>query len=191
MLWVFLIFAFQVCNYSQDATPIPNLQGIWWSELRTLVLGSSPDTIIFPSQSCQSVALRPEFEEQHFCARGFQASSFLDLRVWLSCRHIAASGAGLAAFSGKSQRVNILDILGHVFFSTPTFSPKAAVDSMQIDKPGCEPKNCMDGHWNVNFRHFASVCGCLVYVWIYVHTMCVYMQVEARSQGQLSSPVTL
>lgn len=101
---------------------------------------------------------------------GFCASSFLDLRVWLSCgRHIAASGACLAAFPGKSQRVNILDILGHVFFSTPTFSPKAAVDSMQIDKPGCEPKNCTDGYWNVNFRHFVCVCVCLVHVWVYVH----------------------
>lgn len=59
---------------------------------------------------------------------------------------MASSGAGLAAFSGKSQRVNILDILGHVFFSTLTFSPKAAVDHMQIDKPGREPKNCIDGH---------------------------------------------
>jgi hypothetical protein len=97
---------------------------------------------------------------------------------------MAASGAGLAGFSRKSQRVNILGILGHVFFSTLTFSPRAAVDSMQIDKPGCEPKNCIDGHRNVYFRHFECRCLCLV-------SVCVYTQVEVRGQGQLSFPVAL
>ena len=85
---------------------------------------------------------------------------------------MAASGAGLAGFSRKSQRVNILGILGHVFFSTLTFSPRAAVDSMQIDKPGCEPKNCIDGHRNVYFRHFECRCLWALYPGEMNHALC-------------------
>lgn len=96
---------------------------------------------------------------------------------------MAASRAGLASFSGKSQSVNILGILGHVFFSTLIFSPRAAVDSIQIDKLGRESKDCIDGCWNAYTRHFVRMCLCLVHVWVHAHgvcMMCVYVQVEAR-----------